>query len=160
MQKKVWMMCGLAGSGKSTFCNKMFPAEIIVAEDIIRYQVEDAYGNTDWDIIIQAFHNKIQTMLETYDCLVIDASFVDLLHRELTVDFIRSIVPDILINFIVITTPVSECLCRNNARIGRARIDKGLIFRQSMCFTDPVLDQKDYNTIIYINQNSVIEKIR
>ena len=145
-------MCGLAGSGKSTFCKQFFTQIPVVSEDAMRYEVEDMYGYTDWEVIVPAFHSRIEKTLQEYNEIVIDASFINKAYRDLIVKFLHSLYENIIINIVVLTTTTAECLCNNNKREGRQKVDKGLIFRQSISFTDPVLDDNEYNLILYFNE--------
>lgn len=148
----LYMMCGIPGSGKSTWVRK-FERDMdrlgydirYVSRDEIRYRYlkneEDYFSHEDevyshfvgtlgctlqdgFDVVADATHISHGSRLKLWSCL---ASWID--PKEYDIVFVQ------------MTTPYDTCEQRNELREGRARVPKDVLKRMYVQATPPKRDE-------------------
>jgi protein phosphatase len=122
------LMVGAAGSGKSTFAARHFPAEAVLSSDRIRAEL--GQGESDQRATDPAFllirrlaGERLQRRLLT----VVDATNVQWMDRAALIELARRIGRPALA--IVLDLPVDICLARN---AGRARVVRSNVVRRQV----------------------------
>ena len=135
---RLYVMCGPAGSGKSTWYVKHLlgdPNIFYVSRDEVRLSLldeKDHYFSKEKEVF-QRFIDEIQdgVNLWGYD-LVIDATHLDKWsRRKLTNALDDALTRPWEIYYIVMDTPYEECCRRNDNRTGRANVPHDVI--KEMC---------------------------
>ena len=135
------MMCGLPGSGKSTIAKLLFTPNcelVIHSSDDLR---EEMYGDTsiqgDNKALFAELHRRMHTDLVAGKTVIYDATNLTVATRKQALDAIRDI--DCKKLAFVVTTPLDECIARNNAR---ARVvPEDVIRRMASYFSVPTKDE-------------------
>lgn len=154
--KNIWLMCGVPGSGKSTYLKKLPITEndIIISRDAIRFQ----YLNTDEDYfsheteVFKCFLEKIQEAINdnAINNIYVDATHLNQISRnkvldKLNLDKVENI------NCINMLVPVKECIEHNNQRTGRERVPVAALMQMAKSFYPASYEEKyKYNTIINV----------
>lgn len=154
MIKNLWIMCGIPGSGKSTWlANNIsrFTNSIIISRDQIRFSMlkeEDEYFLKEKEVF-NTFVNKIQNAIDNgiWD-IFIDATHLNEKSREKVLRRLK--LNDYQINVIVFQVPLGECLRRNNLRTGRAKVPTAVIRRMAQDLTHPNTDNRKYAQILTV----------
>ena len=153
--KKLYMMCGPAGCGKSTY-TKVYAQEgdVVVSRDAIRFSLlgeDDDYFSKE-GIVFAQFVREVAKALVMDDTQNVwaDAThlteksrrkFFDNLNYYLHVEYGQS--PEFEVIAINMETTLSTCKARNAQRSGRARVPEDVIERQFNCF-DPATREERY----------------
>jgi predicted kinase len=133
---------GAAGSGKTTFLARRFPAEAIVGADAIRHELtgDAAVQDLDarvWRTLFARVHARLgQGLLTVVDSTAAAAKTRRTLHRIAALHRAPLV-------FLVFATPLAECLRRNAVRRDRlrsARVPPGVIEQQFARLTHIVQD--------------------
>ena len=139
-RKNLYLMCGIPGSGKSTFCNEMISKSDRKAEyisrDVIRFSyLEDGddYFSKEDDV----FTTFVSSISDAIDDDSLDDIFVDATHlneksrnkvlKYLDLDFIKIIPVNFLIDF-------DLALERNNLREGRSCVPRSSLVNMHSAF--------------------------
>jgi len=109
------LMIGAAGSGKSTFAARHFPAEAVVSSDQLRALIgRDESNQSVTDAVFQRLHDVLNHRLGTGLLTVVDATNTDWMRRaEVIRSSHRHQRPAIAIVF---DLPLEVCLARNTSR--------------------------------------------
>lgn len=150
---KLYIMCGLSASGKSTIAQKLAeenPNTVIVSSDSIREEltgrVEDQTKNEE---VFKIFHNRIRKNLENKKNVIADATNITMKSRRaimmkvngLNVEKISYLIPK----------PYEQCKIDDKARlhpVGDEVIDK-----QILRFQVPFYEEKFDKIIIHKNDS-------
>ena len=132
-QKRVFLICGIPGSGKSTWVRERIAkyGGHHISRDEIRFGLLDKYGGDYFsheDEVINTFHNNINELLDSDEqCVDI---YVDATHltRSARLNVLRKICPNNAYMIAVwFDVPLELCLARNDKREGRARVPRQTI---------------------------------
>ena len=104
------VLIGAAGSGKSTFAQKHFPIEAIVASDAIRREPHGRRRNDVFDEL----HAQVRRRLEAGQLTVVDATNTDWMRRSELIRSARQFKRPAVA--IVFALPLESCLAHNAAR--------------------------------------------
>ena len=147
-QKRLWLLVGAPGSGKSTWAKQQ--NGIWISRDAIRFSMlkeGDHYFDHE-DDVFSAFCNEIRkALLNTDDKDVYaDASHLNWASRR---KVLHNIAPldDIEVGVVVFKTPLNVCFERNDTRIGHANVPHSVIRRMYYSFTHPIGDPFHYAEI-------------
>lgn len=146
MNRILYILCGPAASGKSTFSHFLVKDEIsykIVSRDIIRFSLvneDEEYFSKEKEVF-KTYIAEIQRAIDNdVNIIIADATHINeasrnkLLHNLKTRDY--DIIP---VNF---KTPLNVCLERNEARIGRAKVPCSIVRRQFYSFVPATYNEK------------------
>ena len=129
---KLIIMCGLPGSGKSTYAKKLLelhPEWKYVSRDEVRYEyVTDQEHYFDHETeVYKEFCNRISMHLINENTVIADATHITRKSRE---KLIRSldIKPD-EIYVLIMHTPFNICMERNTKREGITRVPDDSMYR-------------------------------
>ena len=124
MSQSVYVLCGMPGAGKSTFCKNNLPTCKVVSRDIIRFELgytssidEKCVGTKYQEQQVTIRENElIKEYLEAgYDIVVDNMNGGQYLKP--TVEYIKSIAPEAKIIGYNIVTPLEKCIERRKDQI-------------------------------------------
>ena len=152
MNKVLYILCGPAASGKSTFSHFLMRDEIsykIVSRDAIRFSLVDEneeYFSKEKEVF-KTYIAEIQQAIDNgVNRIIADATHINEISRNKLLDNLDikeyHIVP---VNF---KTPLNVCLERNDRRMGRAKVPRGVVRRQFYSFVPATYNEKYYYTNI------------
>jgi protein phosphatase len=122
------LLIGAAGSGKSTFASRHFPADAIASSD--RLRAEMGRGEADQrvtEIVFERLHRVIDDRLTQGLLSVVDATNTDWMHRANLIGAGRRRARPV--TGIVFDLPLAVCLAHNAAR---GRTVGGAVVRQQV----------------------------
>lgn len=150
----VYIVCGIPGSGKSTWLKNHVandPNAVIVSRDAIRFSLlkedEDYFAHEDE--VVRIFTETIQAAVAAGRTVYVDATHLTWNARKKVVDAVGA--PNVRIGALCITAPLHICLERNSRRNGRARVPDDVISRMSQMFTNPETDPFQYSEVAFID---------
>lgn len=114
------LLIGAAGSGKSTFAARNFPAEAVISSDRLRLTIAGTEADQRHnDAVFEQIHRLLEQRLAAGDMTVVDATNTEWVARsELIRIAQRHHRPAAAI---VLAVPLELCLDRNAARARRVR---------------------------------------
>ena len=152
---KIIMMCGIPGSGKSTFCHKHFQDYIYISRDQIRFSLlndSDSYFAKE-DEVMKKFLEKINFCVQQGNDFVIDATHLTKSSRRkiLSQLTLSPLYPVSDIYCIYMKTDLKLALERNNKRTGRKLVPEKVIKNMYANLEEPELDE-GFEKIITIEE--------
>ena len=157
-RKRLWIMSGIPGSGKSTWIrNKVADSNdtaVWVSRDLIRFNLLEE--NDDYfakeNLVYDCFIEDIKTWLK--DDEVIDV-YADATHLSVKgrAELIKKIAPfeNLEINCVYFNVPLEIALERNEQREGRAKVPRGVIRRMYYSQVAPTCEE-GFEKIFYVNE--------
>lgn len=141
METKVWLLCGVPGSGKSTWANNQQNG-LVISRDNIRFsflQSNDTYFAKE-KLVWKTFVKTIKENIGHYDNIYVDATHLNWISRRKIINAINYN----KIGAIFFTTPFEECLKRNAKREGLRKVPINRMFEAYNKMTHPKNDNFNY----------------
>ena len=158
-RKKLIIMCGPAGSGKTTWVQDHASPGVSahISRDRIRFDMvkEDEYYFSREDDVYAEFCGEIHDALH---CPWVREVYADATHltkksREKLIKDIRINPEWVNIHAVVIMPDVEQCIAQNAQRRGREYVTESVIRNMHKSFQSPFHDDIDYS---YIEENNKI----
>lgn len=154
-QKNLYLLCGPAASGKSTFVNNSLKKihGTHISRDTVRFSIvsekEDYFSHEKE--VFNEFIRCIKEGLILYDNVFVDATHLNEKSRNKVLNRLNldnvNIIP---VNFII---PVETCLERNQLRKGRERVPEDVIIRMHKTFVPANFNEKyTYKDILFVKE--------
>ena len=153
-RKKLFLMCGPAGSGKTTWVREHATpgASAHISRDRIRFNMvkEDEYYFSREDEVYMEF---VRQIMKALSCEWVDEVYVDATHltknsrEKLIKEVDNCCIPYDLIA-IVVKPILEKCLFQNALRVGRERVPEKVIINMYTSYQSPLQDDLRYDTII------------
>ena len=166
VKKKLYLMCGPAGSGKSTWIrNNATPGiSAHISRDRIRFNMvaEDQYYFSREKEVYMEFVRQICRAL-SYETKWVDEVYVYATHltkksREKLVRELDSFCPNYDLIAVVVKPELEQCLAQNAQREGREFVPETAICNMYKSFQHPLNDDLNYEMIIE-NDKIVYRKV-
>ena len=154
-KKKVFLMCGPAGSGKTTWVREHATpgTSAHISRDRIRFSMvkEDEYYFSREDDVRYEFHKEIYDAIHCpwVEEVYIDATNLTKKGREKLIRDIRIPLDWVDITAVAIKPSVEQCLAQNAKRSGRECVPEKVIMNMYSSFEDPWDDDIEYEAVIY-----------
>ena len=154
-RKKLYLMCGPAGSGKTTWVREHATPGVSahISRDRIRFKMvkEDEYYFSREKEVYMEFTRQICKALscEWVDEVYVDATHLTKKSRESLIREIDSVCPFFDIIAVAIKPSVEQCLAQNAQRSGRELVPEQVIMNMYSSFEDPWDDDIEYEKVIY-----------
>lgn len=152
MRKTLYLMCGPAGSGKSTYISKKILSDTnhfyhhssrdtirfgLVKENEEYFSKENEVFNLFCEDINETLHSDL------YDCVFADATHLTVKSRQKTLDKLNLKNIDIVPVFMEV--PYVETLRRNSERTGRKFVPEKVITNMFQSYTIPTFGENKYD---------------
>ena len=156
VKKKGYLMCGPAGSGKSTWIHEHATpgTSAHISRDRIRFSMvaEDQYYFSREKEVYMEFVRQICRAL-AYDTKWVDEIYIDATHltkksREKIIREIDSFCPKYDLIAVIIKPELEQCLEQNAQRKGREFVPETVIRNMYETFQHPLNDDLNYTMII------------
>lgn len=152
-RKKVWLMCGIPGSGKSTWVQKQMKTNpgAWCSRDNVRFSMvgEDEEYFARENEVFEAWIVEIQKAIEDKSVknIYIDATHLNEKSRDKVLN--RLNLENATLCAVNFTVPLEECIRRNDLREGRARVPRSVIRRMHFSFV-PAKQGEKYKEVVNI----------
>ena len=164
MKKNLYIMCGISGSGKSTYIeNNIKENEAWVSRDLIRFSLikeNESYFSKE-DLVFKTFIKNIQEALDNDKIVGVyaDATHLNSKSRLKLLNSLK-LNKDIFIIPIYFTISLNTALDRNCNRTGREFIPEMVISNQLSNYTPPAHceDIYMYDEIWQVNEEGKVKK--
>lgn len=149
---QIYVMCGIPGSGKSTWCEKHLREKPIVSRDAIRFNMiedEEEYFSHEAEVF-EVFIKAIVGACSSFDCCVVDATHISKASRN---KLFRALDARIKGRYdttmVYFNVPLKTCLQRNKLRDGRALVPEQAIYSMHNSLTEPTYNEHESITEIW-----------
>lgn len=160
--KKVFLLCGIPASGKSTWIrSQLIPGAEWISRDNVRFAIvsENEEYFSHEDEVFDTFINYINQTLEkdNIHTIYIDATHLNQRARD---KVLRKVHKDNIeeLNCICFDIPLETCIARNSLRIGRSKVPETAIRNMFKVYQMPNKDE-GFTHIYKVNENGIIKQI-
>ena len=161
-KKKLYIMCGPAGSGKSTWirCNAEAGTSAHISRDRIRFNMiqPDDYYFAHEDEVYAEYCNQIVQALDSpwVREVYADATHLTSAARERVVRAASAAKSKFDVIAVIIRPSLQQCLDQNALRSGRERVPEKVICNMYHSFSNPLCDKIEYKEIIYEGDKEIL----
>lgn len=145
MKTKLYLMCGIPGSGKSTYLKTRFiQPPVVVSRDEIRFKMvrEDEEYFSHEKEVYNEFINQITQELKFFQEVFVDATHLNEASRTKLLRSLGGNLKDVEVNIIWIKVPLEVALKQNENRKGtRAYVPETVIRRMASQMTIPTKEE-------------------
>ena len=154
--KKVYLLSGIPGSGKSYWAHNVLMPQChtpkYISRDEVRFSIisdDDSYFAKE-DEVFDVFVHRINLALLDNDVsdVIIDATHLNEKSRMKILNRIKH--DNNIIIAVDFRTPLETCLDRNEKREGRAKVPRGVIRRMFYQHTSPKEDKFKYDEVFEV----------
>ena len=161
-QKKVYLMSGVSGSGKSTWVkSQMMLGDEWISRDNVRFSIvrEDEEYFSHEEEVFDTFIDYINQTLKNPNVnkIYIDATHLNKKSRNKTLNRIHKNLIDEL-NCVFFDIPEEVCLLRNSWRSGREFVPETVIKNMKKVHTMPDKSEK-FDHIYVVNENGIVREV-
>lgn len=162
VKKKLYIMCGPAGSGKTTWVRRNAEAgtSAHISRDRIRFNMvkEDEYYFSREDEVYMEFTRQI---MKAISCEWVDEVYVDATHltknsREKLIKEIENVCIPFDLIAVIVKPKLEVCLAQNAQREGRECVPESVIRNMYNSFQDPLNDDLKYSYIIIAENDEIV----
>lgn len=150
------LVCGIPGSGKSTYINNQIQIdEVVISRDKIRLSIlekEDEYFAQE-DKVFREFVNQISEALAAKKIVWADATHLTEKSRNKLISAVEQKVHINRIEVYEIRCELETALSRNRQRGGREQVPEEAIRSMAAKMTHPNADKRKYDIIYSIYNN-------
>ena len=153
--KKMYVMVGVPGSGKSTFIKNHIEgiktSYAVISRDEIRFNLvpEDKPYFSEESAVFTRFVLGIKKSLRENDITIVDATHINEGSRGKLFRALGSFLKDVQVSAVVLKVPIELAIERNNLREGRALVPKTAIKNMYSQFSMPSFKEGFDRIIIY-----------
>ena len=153
MPSKVFLMCGIPGSGKSYWANnaadQLGKSAIVISRDEIRFaflrEGED-YFKRENAVFAQFVRTINNCIANGVPYIFVDATHISRASRAKVLSRLQAATP-IALSVEVFNTPVATCIERNAEREGLAKVPNQAIYSMAKQFQEPCIEEFEWSTI-------------
>lgn len=166
-QKRVWLLVGIPGSGKSTWVHKKMQElepghAIVISRDMIRFGIleqrgGDYFAHEDevWDLFVRSIQSSIDHLF--FEDIFIDATHISKGSRNKILNAID--LKGAEKNCVVFKVPLEICLERNAGRTGLALVPDKAIHNMHKSFSIPAKSEGFYHCIMVDENGNTIKEV-
>lgn len=155
---RLFIMCGLPASGKSTFAQQFIKNNDIryVSRDEIRFSMikkDEEYFSHEKEVFRKFAGTVAQTLIDGFD-VIADATHLNRISRDKLIRAIDQYTTEYTITYIVLETSLETCMKRNALREGRARVPDSVMKSMAENWEDITISEKSYDRYdgtLYLN---------
>lgn len=146
---RLFIMCGLPASGKSTFARQFIRDNDIryVSRDEIRFSMvkeNEEYFSREKEVFKKFAGTIAQTLVDGFD-VIADATHLNRISRDKLIRAIDQYTTKYTITYIVLETSLETCMKRNALREGRARVPDSVMKSVAENWEDITISEKSYD---------------
>lgn len=145
-KKKLFILCGPAGCGKSTWVHKhKTPVDCVISRDVIRLSMlsddEDYFLHEDE--VYKEFIKEIKDALESKEVgsVFVDATHLNKWSRRKLLRSLGVSLKNIEVNAIALKVPLDVAIEQNSHRTGRANVPNDVIKEMYDNYTIPTIEE-------------------
>lgn len=155
-KRKLYLMMGCAGSGKSTYLKTRFSQRplAVISRDEIRFSMvkeDEEYFSRENEVYAE-FIQQIKDALDFNAEVFADATHLNERSRAKTLRALGESIKDVEVNIIWVRVPLETALIQNENRIGtRSYVPKSVIYRMHSQLTKPTKEEGFDHIYIFEN---------
>lgn len=145
--RRLWVMCGIPGSGKSTFIathdNFFNERKAVISRDNIRFSMikeGDSYFSKEKEVFAE-FIRQIKESLNKNVDTIVDATHINPPSRGKLLRALGDSLKKTQVNAIVIKVPLDVALERNKLRDGLKVVPDSAIINMDAQYSNPTLEE-------------------